>query len=269
MKKCFLLSIMSSVLFFTGCSSDGESDMPIADPLASPALLSKITTVYYDNPANPETTVATLEYNSQKQLIKTISEGRTAVFEYDTAGKPAKTNYYNPNGTLDYYSIYYYNGGQLTTLKSIYSNPNYNRTITYSYNNGKVTGYTQCQSADCANPSTSSYAYNGENISVETSVSGGPLSFSTKSEFSYDNKLNPFSYTNKYLRTTMGGAYILSLNNYTTEKISYKDNAGNWIPSQNITFEIQYNNLQLPTQVIGKEADGSMSVKYMYEYITE
>lgn len=263
------MSIMSSVIFFTGCSSNEENDV-ITDPVAgSPALLSKITTVYYDNPSNPETTVATLEYNSQKQLVKTISEGRASVFEYDTAGKPVKTNYYKPDGTLEYYSTYTYNGDQLMKVKSIYSNTNNNRTITYSYSNGKVTGYTLCQSADCTNPSTSSYTYSGENISAEVSVSGGTFSFATKSEFSYDNKLNPFSYTNKYFRTTMGGAYTLSPNNYTAEKVSYRDNAGNWIPSQNIIYEIQYNNLQLPTQVIGKGINGDMYVQYNYEYITQ
>ncbi|MEN4761742.1 hypothetical protein ABEG63_15515 [Chryseobacterium sp. C39-AII1] len=270
MKKYFLLSMMSSVVFCKGCSSNDENETIITDPVVGPpALLSKITTVYYDNPSNPETTVATLEYNSQKQLSKIISEGRTSVFEYDTAGKPVKTNYYKADGTLEYYAAYIYNGEQLTTVNSIYSNSDYNRSITYNYNNGKLSGYTQCQSGDCSKPSTSTYTYNGDNIATEIYVSGGTFSFSTKREFVYDNKLNPFSYTNKYFRTTIGGAYVLSPNNYTSEKISNKDNAGNWIPNQNITYEIQYNSHQLPTQVIGKEANGNMYVKYNYEYITQ
>ncbi|MNY69280.1 hypothetical protein D3C86_2071920 [compost metagenome] len=59
-----------------------------------------MTTVYYDNTANPQTTVSTLEYNNQGDLSKIISEGRTSIFEYDTNGKPSKINYYNSAGTL-------------------------------------------------------------------------------------------------------------------------------------------------------------------------
>lgn len=270
MKKYFLLSMMSSVVFFTGCNSSDDTAVIITDPaVAPPALLSKVTTVYYDNPANPETTVATLEYNSQKQLSKIVSAGRTSVFQYDMAGRPIKTNYYKADGSLEYYAEYIYNGEQLEKVKSIYSNSDYNRTINYTYNNDKVSGYTQCQSGDCTKPSTSSYTYTGDNISSEISVSGGTFSYTTKREFTYDGKLNPFSYTNKYFRMSTGGAYALSSNNYTTEKISYKDNAGNWINNQNIIYEIQYNNNQLPTQVIGKESNGNIYVKYNYEYIMQ
>lgn len=268
MKKSFFLCLMSSVVCFNSCSSTDDNEA-INGPSDKKILLSKITTIYYDNPANPETNVASLSYNNQGQLIKTVSEGRTSAFEYDTAGKPVKTNYYKADGSLDYYSSYAYNGDQLVNIKAIYSNPDFNRTITYTYNNGKVATSTLCQSADCSHPSTSSYTYSGDNISVETSVTGGTLPFSHQSVFSYDNKLNPFSYTNKYFRISMGGAYVLSSNNYTMEKMSYKDNAGNWIESQKNTYDIQYNNNQLPTQVIGKEANGNKSVQYNYEYIIQ
>lgn len=66
----------------------------------------------------------------------------------------------------------------------------------------------------------------------------------------------------------MGGAYTLSPNNYTTEKISYKTNSGSWTESQVNTYEIQYNSAQLPTQVTGKDANGNNTVKYNYEYIS-
>ena len=268
MNKKLFLSIIGSVTLLTGCSSNDETD-GTNNPNGPKILLSKITTVYYDNPANPQTNVATLEYNNQGQLIKILSEGRASSFEYEASGKPIKTNYYKADGTLDYYSTYTYNGEQLTTTKSIYTNPDYNRTITYTYINGKVTGSSLCQGTNCNSPSTSSYAYIGDNISVETSLLSGTFSVSTKREFSNDDKLNPFSHVNKYLRISMGGAYVLSPNNYTSEKISYKDNAGNWVPNQNNTYEMQYNSFQLPTQVIGRDANGNSYVKYNYEYIIQ
>lgn len=46
------------------------------------------------------------------------------------------------------------------------------------------------------------------------------------------------------------------------------DSTGNWIQIQNITYEIQYNNTQLPSKVIGKDAHGNTLIEYNYEYIT-
>ena len=64
----------------------------------------------------------------------------------------------------------------------------------------------------------------------------------------------------------MGGAYAMSKNNYITEKISYKDNNGNWIQNQTRNSTIQYNNDKLPTQVVVKDQNGNNVVQYNYEY---
>lgn len=259
---------MSSVVFLNSCESEDEIEL-ITDPVEQKVLLSKVTTVYYDNPGNPQTSVSNLTYNSQGDLSKIISEGRTSILEYDTAGKPSKINYYNSAGTLEYYLLYTYANNELQNTKAIYTNPDFNRTITYTYNNGKVATSTQCQSANCSNPSISSYAYNGENITVETSETGGTFPSSSKREYLYDNQLNPLTFTNKYFRIMMGGAYALSKNNYASERISYKDNSGNWVQNQQVIYEIQYNSAQLPIQVIGKTTSGANYVKYNYEYIVQ
>ncbi|MCD9616818.1 hypothetical protein [Chryseobacterium gleum] len=268
MRKLLFLGMMGAVVFFNSCSSndDNEGTNTSEQPQL---LLSKVTTVYYDNPSNPETIVSTLSYNNQRQLIKTISEGRTSTFEYDNAGKPSKTTYYKPDGTVDYYSVYTYNGDQLANVKAIYTNSNYNRTATYNYNtNGQVISSTLCQNPDCSNPGTDTYVYNGNNISSETSTLGGTITYSNKSDFSYDDKLNPYTNINKYIKIMMGRAYTLSKNNYLVEKISFKNN-GVWQQSQTVTYTIQYNSSGLPVQVVGKEADGSLSVQYNYEYSTQ
>ncbi|AZA60915.1 hypothetical protein [Chryseobacterium indoltheticum] len=268
MKKYFFLSLMSSVVFFNSCNSTDEYEL-ITDPVQQRILLSKVTTVYYDNPANPQTTVSTLEYNNQGQLIKTSSAGRNSINEYDATGKPIKTNYYKTDGTLEYYALYTYNNDQLQNVKAIYTDTSLNRTINYAYSNGKVSTSTLCQTADCSNPGISSYTYNGDNITVETSEMGGTITSFTKNEYLYDNQLNPYTFTNKYFRIMMGGAYALSKNNYASERISFKDSAGNWVQNQNIIYEIQYNSAQLPVQVIGKAANGNNYVKYNYEYILQ
>ena len=259
---------MSSVVLFNSCNSTDEYEL-ITDPVQQRILLSKVTTVYYDNPANPQTTVSTLEYNNQGQLIKTSTAGRNSINEYDATGKPVKTNYYKTDGTLEYYALYTYNNDQLQNVKAIYTDTTLNRTINYTYSNGKIATSTLCQTANCSNPDISSYTYNGDNITVETSEMGGSVSFSTKHEYLYDNQLNPYTFTNKYFRIMMGGAYALSKNNYASERISFKDSSGNWVQNQNIIYEIQYNSAQLPVQVIGKSANGSNYVKYNYEYILQ
>ncbi|MFN1215549.1 hypothetical protein ACKW6Q_01070 [Chryseobacterium kwangjuense] len=267
MRKYFFLGLISSAAIFTSCSSndDNENNQPVEKRL----LVSKITTTYYDNPAGPETNVATFEYNNQGELIKSLSEGRSSTYEYNN-GKLVKASYYNPDQTLDYYSAFTYNGDQLTETKAIYTNPDSNRKYTYTYlPNGKLASSVLCQDENCSYPGTSAYTYNGDNISSDTSVMGGTMSFTHKNEYTYDDKLSPFTNTNKYLRLMREGANSLSKNNYTTEKISYKNSDGTWTQSQNITYTIQYNSSQMPVQVIGKEANGNNYVQYNYEYITQ
>ncbi|CAH0237837.1 hypothetical protein [Chryseobacterium sp. Bi04] len=266
MKNYLFLGLIGSVVFFSSCSNNDDNDGTNI-PSEPKVLLSKITIVYYDNPAQPQTSIQTLEYNNQGELIKTLSASGTSRFEYSN-GKPTKTTYYNPDGTVDYYSAYTYNGDQLVNVKAIYTHPDYNRTITYHYNtNGQVISSSLCQSPNCSNPIINTYVYNGDNISSETSEGGGS-SYGTKVVYSYDDKPNPYTNTNKYLKITMGGAYVVSKNNYLTEKISYKSN-GAWIQNQSRTSTIQYNNAGLPVQVISKEANGSLSAQYNYEYITQ
>lgn len=268
MKKYFFLSLIGSVTLLNSCESTDENEL-ITDPVEQRILLSKVTTVYYDNPASPQTTVSTLEYNSQGQLSKTVSSGESSVIEYNSAGRPFKINHYKADGTLDYYSSFGYNGENLTNIQAIYDDTSLNRTINYTYSNGKVATSTLCQTTDCSNPFISTYTYNGDNITVETSEMGSGISSSTKREFLYDNQLNPFSFTNKYFRIMMGGAYAISKNNYASEKISFKDSSGNWVQNQQIIYDITYNSAQLPTQVIGKTSSGANYVKYNYEYILQ
>ncbi|ROH90588.1 hypothetical protein EGI15_18185 [Chryseobacterium cucumeris] len=111
------------------------------------------------------------------------------------------------------------------------------------------------------------YTYDGNNISTEISEGGGS-SYSTKIVYSYDDKQNPYININKYLKIMMGRAYAVSQNNYLTEKISYKSN-GVWTQNQTRTSTIQYNSTGYPTEVISKEANGNLSAKYTYEYITQ
>lgn len=269
MKNYFFLGLISSVMIFNSCSSNDDNDTN--ESVEKKILLSKITTLYYGDPTNSQTTVTTFEYNNHGALIKVVADGRTAIFEYKDE-KPVKVNYYNANQTLEYYTAFTYNGDKLTNIKAIYTNPNFNRNSTYTYNtNGQLASSTLCQSENCSNPSTTLYTYNGDNISTETNEAGGTIGIynNTKKEISYDNKLNPYTNINKYLRIMMEGAGNLSKNNYTTEKLSYKDSNGNWIQNQTLTYSMQYNSSQLAIQVIGKEASGANFIQYNYEYIIQ
>lgn len=263
MKNFLFLGLMGSAALFSSCSSE-DTNTP-----EQKLLLHKITTVYYDNPTQPETVVQTLEYNNQGELIKTHSGERATTFEYNN-GKPVKANYYNAAQELEYYTVFSYTGDLLTGIKAVYTNPNLNRTSKYTYNsNGQLTSSTLCQTEDCSHPDTVSYTYNGDNISTETSVIGGTISYSYKSDFSYDDRPNPYTHINRYLKIMMERAYTLSKNNYTTDRVSFKNSDGSWNQSQTTTYSIQYNNAGFPVQVTGKEANGSPSVQYSYEYIVQ
>lgn len=263
MKNYLFLGVAGTALLFNSCSSSDENSNEAEKKL----LLSKVTTIYYDNPSNPETVVGTFEYNNQGQLIKAQSKEGSSVFEYSN-DKPVKENHYNSKQQLDYYAIFNYKTDQLTGIQYIHTDAAEKRTITYVYNtNGKMTSSALCESDDCTHPITSSLAYNGDNISVETNTLTGGSPY--KREFTYDNKLNPYTNLNKHLRIMMGGAYAISMSNYTTEKISSKSSNGTWNQGQSISYSIQYNSSQLPVQVIGKEANGNNYVQYNYEYITQ
>ncbi|TXI96131.1 MAG: hypothetical protein E6Q35_08375 [Chryseobacterium cucumeris] len=265
MKNQLFIGLMSSFLFLNCSSNNDENNEP--NPSDSQILLSKVTTVYYTSPSGPHTSITKLDYNSQKQLLKITSETTTSVLEYDDAGKPSKITYHKADGTVAYYKTFTYNGDQLTMIKKTDPDTHYNTTMTYT--NGKVTGTSTCESSSCPIPSTMSYTYSGDNVSEEISVSdgiGGP--HTNKKEFSYDNKVNPYSLMGKYFRIIMGGAEFLSQNNYTTVKISGKDGTGNWSQIMNFTYQIEYNSNQLPTQVMVK-LDNNDYAKYTYEYITQ
>lgn len=267
MKNKVLLGLLASSIIFSSCNNNDDDTTQIID---EKQLLSKITTIYYDNPDNPETTVGTMFYNDNGQLVASDSNGRTSSFEYDNNGKVTKANYYKLDKTLEYYSVYNYDGDKIMNIKAIYDNPNFNRSISFSYDsNGRVIKSSLCQSENCSNPDTDSYTYNGDNISVETKQLNGTISYTYKTESAYDDKLNPFTNIDKNLKIMMGGAYVLSKNNYTSQKLSYKNSDGSWTQNQTITYTIQYNDANLPTKVIGKEANGNNYVQYNYEYITK
>ncbi|ROH90589.1 hypothetical protein EGI15_18190 [Chryseobacterium cucumeris] len=95
MKKFLFLGLMSSVVFFNSCSSNDDNE---GNNTSAKVLLSKVTIIYYDNPSQPQTSIQTLEYNNQGELIKTTSALGTSKFEYSN-GKPTKTTYYKPDGT--------------------------------------------------------------------------------------------------------------------------------------------------------------------------
>ncbi|REC49380.1 hypothetical protein [Chryseobacterium pennipullorum] len=262
MKKHLVLGLMTSAILFSSCSTDNNEP-------EKKLLLSKVTTIYYDNPSAPETVVETLEYDSQGQLVKMQSKGRSSIFEYNN-GKPVKTTYYNDKQVMEYYLNFYYQGDRLTANKAVYTNSGFSRTYSYAYNaSGQLTSSTLCQSEDCSDPRVSSFTYSGGNVSVETDVTSGTYGLAFKSEFSYDNKQSPYSNVNKYLRIMMGRAATLSTNNYLIDKSSSRVQNGSWSPGETTTYTIQYNNTGLPVQAIGKGSDGNLSVQYIYEYISQ
>lgn len=263
MKNKFVLTVIAASICLVACSTDREEEPAIIEK----PLLTKITTTYYDSPDHPEVSINSLDYNSKGQLVSGSSAAQTSVFEYDSSGKPVKTIYYNSDKSYAYTNNYVYEGEKLVTINSVYDNPNYNRKVTYTYNaSGQVSGLKSCEQPDCSSPITHTYTYSNQNISSETTVWNSTFSISTKREYTYDDKRNAYSTLNPYIRTMMGGAYTLSENNYKTEKISFKDTAGNWIVNQNITYTLQYNDENLPTVVTGKDENGQLYVEYRYEY---
>lgn len=253
---------MGAAVFFNSCSSDDN------ETTEKKLLLSKVTTTYYDDPAHPKTSVETSEYNSQGQLIKNVFKDGISIIEYNN-DKPTKINNYNNKQELVYYSRFFYTGSQLNKVESIYPTSTSNRTLTYSYNtNGQLISTSLCQSTDCSSPGITTYAYSGDNVSVETTTYGKGIVINLKDEYVYNNKLSPYTNTNKYLRLFMGRTITLSKNNYT-ETLSLIKNNDSWVGGEKTSYTYEYNNSGLPVKAVGIGSDGNLSVQYDYEYISQ
>lgn len=265
MKYFLFTSLISLFITFNSCNS---TDDTITTNSTKKIVLSKVTTMYYEPLLSPSanTNVQTFEYNSQGELIKIKSNERTSFFEYNN-GKPVKVIHYDANQKQDYYIDINYDGDILLDKETKYTSPYTSPEIyKYTYNsNDQIASFTVCSYKNCPDPYSYTYAYNENNISSETI---SQMVYNKKEEFSYDNKLNPYTNTNKYLKIIMGEVDVLSKNNSTTRKISYKNNSGNWVENQVITYSTLYNDSHLPIQRIGKEANGTNYVKFDYEYIT-
>ncbi|MCS4301294.1 hypothetical protein [Chryseobacterium sp. BIGb0232] len=255
MKKHLFLGIMGAAVFFNSCSSNDENE-----PTEKKILLSKVTTTYSDPIVSFLNGTLTLEYNSKGQLIKMQSKEGTSIFEYKN-GKPIKSNDYNSQQQLESYSEFNYSGDQLVSNKIIYTNSENNRTHQYAYNAvGQLSSYTSCRSVNCSDPTKETYIYNGDNVSLHT------LNFNEtdlKTEYSYDNKFNPYTNTDKYLKISWGRNDILSKNNCIISK-SDSQYSGKDIT----TYNLEYNSAGFPTRTIGKSMNGEPFVQYDYEYIT-
>ncbi|WP_347218057.1 hypothetical protein, partial [Chryseobacterium sp.] len=223
---------------------------------------------YYDNPYEPESITDEFEYNAKGEVVKMWTNGKLSTIEY-SSDRPTKVNYYTNENKLEYYSNLYYTGNQLNQVKSIYVNQFPGSTVSYTYNaNGQMTSTTLCQSQNCSKPNIETYDYNGDNVYSHIITIDAMKVFNIKSEYSYDNKLSPYTNINKYLRIMMGDINSLSKNNYTIMKTSSKQDSGNWEPSETTTYTYEYNSSGLPVKVVGTNSKGNIAIQYNYEYIT-
>lgn len=264
MKNYLFLGLIGAVVSFSSCSS--SNDETNIEP-EKKLLISKFTTVYYDNPSQPETVDQTFEYNNKGELIKILHKGLATTFEY-IDGKPVKANFYNNKQELSYSSVFYYKGALLDKTQQTYAN-SLSRTTNYTYAaNGQLTNITNCMSANCTDPGSTSYTYSGENVSTEIRSTPGSPSYVYKEEYSYDNKLNPHTNTNKYLRIVMGSPDVISKNNYIIDKSSTKTGT-TWAAGETTSYTLEYNTAGLPVKATGIGSDGKLSVLHTYEYITQ
>ncbi|SDJ18438.1 hypothetical protein [Chryseobacterium jejuense] len=265
MKNYLFLGMMGAALFFNSCSNNDDN---INEATETKLFLKKAVINYYDSPYEPESITDEFEYNTKGELVKMWTNGKLSTIEYNN-DRPTKVNYYTNENKLEYYSNLYYTGNQLNQVKSMYVNMHPIGTLNYAYNSeGQLISSTNCQSVECTKPDTETLTYKGDNVSTHIMAITSGINFSIKSEYSYDNKLNPYTNINKYLKIMMGDVNPLNKNNYTVIKNSNKWNNGNWELSENTTYTYEYNSSGFPVKVVGTNSKGNIAVQYNYEYIT-
>lgn len=263
----FLLGLISLTIIFNSCSNNDDTTAPVNQPVKKLYLTKAKATDLYD-PDNQDTIVVSYEYDSQGQVVKFNHSTGNWTFEYSN-GKPVKVNQHSIQSP-DSYSVLTYNGDQLINFKTINANQTTQSNESYTYNaSGKLTTYQNCFTDDCSPDSTTSnYTYNGNNISESNSIMVGMLNSVSKTQYSYDDKFNPYTNVNQYIRLITEGPYNYNKNNILTEKRSYlRKSTGAWIESGNTTYTIQYNSSGFPVQALGKDADGNNIIRIDYEYM--
>lgn len=265
MKK-FLPAVLISIICLSGCSTERE-DEPLPKLVEERTLLTKITTKDYRYfSSSPLITVTKFSYNDQRQLTEINSEAERAVFEYESSGKPGKSLYYKPDGTYMYTKIYVYEGDRLTKINSVYEDASQNSSVTYSYNaSGQVAGVKQCKNQDCSSPTTSTYTYQNKNVTTAVIETASPIPSVTTRKHTFDDKKNPYSALNPYIRIMLGSSLSLNENNYDSQEVLV--NYGTYGVFNYYIYNSQYNSENYPTftQVVGGNA--TREVEYLYEYM--
>lgn len=264
MKK-FLPAILISIICLSGCSTERE-DEPLPKPMEERTLLTKITTKDYRYFSNsPLITVTKFSYNDHRQLTEINSEAERTVFEYENSGKPVKSLYYKPDGTYIYTKIYVYEGDRLTKINSVYEDASQNSTVTYTYNaSGQMVGIKQCKNQNCSSPTTFTYTYINKNVATAVSQTTSPSPSTTTRKYTFDDKKNPYSSLNTYIRIMLGSSLSLNENNYDSQEVLV--NYGTYGVFNYYIYNSQYNSENYPTftSVVGGNA--TREVEYLYEY---
>jgi len=279
----FISAIILIMVFFTGCSeenpvSDNSSSLPetiqfpeVPEIPEQPDLremhIKKVKSIDY--------TLATTKYqdvdfNYENGILKEvvidnsmIGQIRRIVFTYD-GEKPIKTETYSPSRLLGT-SIWNYEGDLLKSKLNVQDIEQ--RKTEYFYNDSEQVilekNSTKRNDQDFVLSDESSLTYSGTNVAeiVATSYYFGFPPLIIKQAFTYDAKINPFKFQNKYLREF--SEFSLGTGENNTTSIRYQYLPENVIGNQRI--EILYDG-DYPVEVKKFTGLGRLQLHITYEY---
>ncbi|MDV2445986.1 hypothetical protein CMU93_00540 [Elizabethkingia anophelis] len=258
MKKLYFLTAVSTAILLASCSDSKNDDVSVERK----TMVSKVIYTSFENPSSPKTVTDIFTYDANGNMVKMngINSDGYSVFEYSADKKINKIIHYDKdNKTIRLTDIFTYQGEVLIKYLADYEDKTSNRLIEYTYdNNGNLKTSTICEGPPCTSTHKTTFSYNGGNIQSLTNQSTGGSYIST-TQYTYDNKSNPFINMNKYLRILLSGRYLMNANN----EITIRDNYSNG----QISYTVNYNNEGFPTKILGKDEKNNNWVQYEYEYI--
>lgn len=255
MKKLALV-FSALVLILTSCSSS-DDDAATLEP--SPVLLKKIIDV---DPIDGNITTL-LTYNGNKITGSSSDDGTSLAFTY-TGDLITKLDYFTGT-TLDQRELYTYNSNNklVTFVRLNYDLPtsgvketyvhNADGTISYSRYLGDAVSQTQLTYTGKA------FFTNGEISKVEKYYTIGGVNTTQTTNYTYDDKNNPFMNITGYSALTFTDSFADGVMHNVLTEVHVSNSASN------LTSTYTYNSSNFPITSSETGSFGTINSQYFYE----
>lgn len=243
--------------FLSSCSKNSNDELAIVNPPAN-TIKKIIETVYYN--ATPTTSFATFIY--ENGILKQLQADSNYRLDFEYDGNKLMNSKRYQNSILQGTTNLIYNGN---LLQIVQVNAGERTQFTYQGNVLKSSEYQSNSNSGWTTLESKNYTFDANNNISETlrfnNFSGTPSNYKYGS--TYDNKNNPFSQMNPYIRLFFDFETIDILSQNNKSKTFTFTSPTSTTSTQTEYYEIIYNSQNYPTSVKKKRFTTNVLVSEM------